>query len=233
MFASPAWQAVQLAWESAEDADDQVRRIELALRLEPGMRVLDVPCGAGRIAGRLAARGYDMVGADRTQRFLEVGRDRDEGVRYVRADMREQAFASVFDAAICFWGSFGYFDAEGDLAQARSAARALVHGGRYLVDVLAEEAIAARFRERESYEVGTTAVEERLVWAPDGRIETTWTFTRGAERVTHRSSIRVYSLGELTDLLTRAGFTSFEARDDALQPFGRGSTRLWLVAATD
>ena len=233
MFASPAWQAVQLAWESAEDADDQ----------SPQDRAR-APVGAGhagtrrpvwRRPDRRAPRrsGYDVVGGDRTQRFLEVGRDRDEGVRYVRADMREQAFASVFDAAICFWGSFGYFDAEGDLAQARSAARALVPGGRYLVDVLAEEAIAARFRERESYEVGSTAVEERRVWAPDGRIETTWTFTRGDERVTHRSSIPRLSLDELTDLLSRAGFTAFEARDDALQPFGRGSTRLWLVAATD
>jgi SAM-dependent methyltransferase len=230
MFASPAWQAVQLAWESAEDADDQVRRLELALRLEPGMRVLDVPCGTGRIAGRLAARGYDVAGVDRTQRFLEVARARGDGVRYVRADMREVVFGSVFDAAICLWGSFGYFDDAGDRAQARSAAQALEHGGRYLIDALVEEAIAPWFRERESYEVGDTRVEERRAWAPGGRIETTWTFTRAGERAVGRSSIRIYSLDELTDLLARVGFTSFEARDDHLQPFGGGSSRLWLVA---
>ncbi len=232
MFASPAWQAVQLAWESAEDADDQVLRVERALRLEPGMRVLDVPCGTGRIAGRLAALGYDVAGVDRTRRFLEEGRARGDRVRYVRADMRELPFGPAFDAALCFWGSFGYFDEAGDLAQARSAARALEPGGRYLLDVPVEETIAPRFSERESYRVGDTWVEERRAWAPDGRIETAWTFARRRERVEHRSSIRIYSLGALTDLLTRAGFTSFEARDDHLRPFGGGSSRLWLVATT-
>jgi len=233
MFASPAWQGVQLAWESAEDADDQVDRIERALRLEPGMRVLDVPCGTGRIGSRLAARGYEVVGVDLTDRFLEEGRARDDGVRYERADMRDLPFDREFDAALCFWGSFGYFDEDGNLAQARSAARALRAGGTYLLDALGLEAILRGFRERDWFEVGgTTVLEERSWNAGEGRIETAWTFLRGGERTVHRSSMRLYSLHELTDLLVRAGFHSFEALDDALDPFGPDSTRLWLLATT-
>lgn len=107
MFESPAWQRVQLAWGSAEDADDQVDRVERALHLEPGMRVLDVPCGTGRIASRLAARGYDVVGVDITDRFLEVARARDDGVRYEKADMRDLPFEAEFGAALCFGGRSG------------------------------------------------------------------------------------------------------------------------------
>jgi cyclopropane fatty-acyl-phospholipid synthase-like methyltransferase len=46
---------------SAERADADAEVVARLLRLEPGARVLDVPCGTGRIAGRLAARGCEVV----------------------------------------------------------------------------------------------------------------------------------------------------------------------------
>lgn len=231
MFESAGWQQVQLGWDSAEDADDQADRIVRALRLEPGVRVLDVPCGTGRIASRLAARGCDVVGVDITDRFLEVALARGDGVRYEKADMRELAFEAEFDAALCFWGSFGYFDEDGNLAQASAVARALRPGGRFLIDVPALESILARFCERDWFEVeGTVVLEERSFAIATGRTETTWTFLRGGERTERRSSMHLYSVKDLTDLLTEAGFTSFEALDDGLEPFELGSDRLWLVA---
>lgn len=231
MFASEGWQGVQLGWESVEDADEQVDRLVEALHLEPGARVLDVPCGTGRVASRLAARGYDVIGVDITERFLEVGRARGDGVRYERVDMRELPFEGEFDAAICFWGSFGYFDEAGDLAQARSAARALKPGGRYLIDTPGAETILSRFTERDWFEVeGSVVLQERSYSLGEGREETEWTFLREGRRESHRSSMRIYTLHELTELLREAGFAGFEARDDELQPFSLGAHRLWLVA---
>lgn len=231
MFGSPAWQAVQLGWESAEDTDDQVARIERALRLESGMRVLDVPCGTGRIASRLAARGYEVVGVDLTERFLQEAVARGDGVRYELGDMRAPAVGDGFDAALCFWGSFGYFDRDGDLAQAHAAAQALEGGGRYLIDTPCLETLLPRFREREWFEVeGTLVLQEAVYQAGIGQVETTWSFLRDGERSTQRTSVRVYSLRELTDLLHVAGFTGFEPLDDDLEPFTVGAHRLWLVA---
>ncbi len=51
----------------AERSDADAAVIAQLLGLEPGMRVLDVPCGEGRIAGRLAARGCEVVGVDITR----------------------------------------------------------------------------------------------------------------------------------------------------------------------
>ncbi|HEX6844411.1 MAG TPA: class I SAM-dependent methyltransferase [Actinomycetota bacterium] len=234
MFDSPAWQAVQLGWESAEDADEQVDRIERALRLQPGMRVLDVPCGTGRIARRLAARGYEVVGVDATERFLDEARGHADGVRYERGDMRELSFRGGFHAVVCAWGSFGYFEREGDLAQAVGAARALEAGGRYLIDVPTTETVLPRFRERSWFEVdGTIALQETAYVPGTGRVETDWTFVReGEPRTARHTSVRLYSLRELTDLLYEAGFSSFEALDDDLEPFALGAHRLWLVATT-
>jgi SAM-dependent methyltransferase len=231
LFASPEWQAVQLGWSAVEDEVEQADRVVSALGLEPGMHVLDVPCGTGRIAIQLAARGLDVVGVDITERFLVEGRGRGATVRFVRCDVRDLPFVERFDAALCFWGSFGYFDESGNLEQARAAARALRPGGRYLIDTIALETLYPGFRDRTWYEVGETLVlEDRAFNVGEGRVETEWTFLRGGERRAHRTSVRVYSLHELTDLLRDAGFSSFEARDDEHQPFGIGSPRLWLVA---
>jgi SAM-dependent methyltransferase len=231
LFASPGWQAVQLEWSRVEDEVEQTDRLVKALGLEPAMRVLDVPCGAGRIAIQLAARGFDVVGVDITERFLDEARSRGPNVRFIHGDMRALQFEGEFDAAICFWGSFGYFDDAGNLAQARAAAHALRDGGRYLIDTPTLETILPRFQERNWFEVGASVVlEERAFNVARSRIETTWTFMRDGERSTQGSSMRIYSLRELTDLLREAGFDSFTARDDDHEEFGVGSQRLWLVA---
>lgn len=238
MFASPAWQAVQLSWDTLESerSPAQTDLIERALRLEPGMRVLDAPCGTGRIALELAARGYPVTGIDVTERFLDEGRTqaaaRGLEVDFRRGDLREALpERGDFDAAVCFWGSFGYFDDAGNAAQARATAEALRPGGVYLIDTPCQETILPRFRDRHWFEVEDTVVLQENEWnAGSARVETTWTFLRGAERSARATSIRLYSLHELTELLRAAGFTAFEARDDDLEPFELGAQRLWLVA---
>ena len=51
-----------------------------------------------------------------------------------------------------------------------------------------------------------------------------------ADRQEQTTSIRLYTLHELTDLLREAGFSAFAAFDDELADFALGSRRLWLVA---
>ena len=72
MFETPAWQSIQLAWEEADAANDVAARVDRALGLARGARVLDVPCGTGRIATRLADRGFAVVGIDAIDTFLAV-----------------------------------------------------------------------------------------------------------------------------------------------------------------
>lgn len=73
-------------------------------------------------------------------------------------------------------------------------------------------------------------LEERSFAITTDRIETTWTFLRGGQRAEHRSSILLYTVRELSALLVRAGFTSFDRLDERLEPFELDSDRLWLVA---
>ena len=229
MFELAPWQSVQLGWEALEDTDHQVERIMAATGLEPGMRVLDVPCGTGRIAKRLAASGFDVIGVDITERFVEEARA--AGLTVHRGDMRELSFDREFDVALCMWGSFGYFDDDGNLAQARAASRSLRPGGRYLIDTLGTESLMANFRDRDWFTAGDIDVLERRTYVVGtGRIETEWTFVDAGERRVQTTSIRVYTVPELTELLAEAGFTSFTALDDEGEAYELGSRRLWMVA---
>ena len=68
------------------------RRSGRLLDLEPGMEVLDLACGHGRIANRLTQRGARVTGLDATPLFLEHARrdaaERGVEVDYVAGDMR-------------------------------------------------------------------------------------------------------------------------------------------------
>jgi SAM-dependent methyltransferase len=230
MFSSALWQGLQLAWEDADDADEDADRVARALDLRPASRVLDVPCGTGRIARRLRAGGHHVVGIDVTPAFLAEARRSDLPV--IRADMRTSVLRpGTFDAAICVWGSFGYFDETGNRAQARALADALAPGGRCLVDTIVADSLLPVFEPSAAWDLGETHVDEaRRYDEGTKRIETTWTFTRGDARAQHVTSVRLYSLAEITDLFAGAGFSSFQAFDGELAPFDTSKSRLWLVA---
>jgi len=235
-FEVEPWQAVQLGWSSLEDTADQADRVARALDLEGGERVLDVPCGDGRLAIELAARGVAVIGVDRVARFLEVGRTRaaDRGMRIDlrEGDMRDPFGVSGFDAAVCFWGSFGYFDDDGNRRQAAAICEALRPGGRYLIDTVSVETLAADFRARNWFvSNGTTVTLETSLDLGSSRVETTWRFLRpGGEPTIARSSVRAYTVHELSEMLRGVGFVAFTALDDALEPFELGADRLWLIA---
>jgi len=230
MFGIPLWQRLQLGWTEADDADSDSDQVVRALELHEPARVLDVPCGTGRIATRLRALGHHVVGIDATDRFVEVARD--DGLAVIRADMRTSVVRTgTFDAAFCLWGSFGYFDDQDNRRQARALVDAVAPGGRVLIDTLIADTLLPGFVPEAAWSVGDIDVTETRRYIEDTkRIETTWTFASGDERATQVTSVRIYSLDELTDLLTACGCIAFQAFDGELGSFGETSDRLWLVA---
>jgi 2-polyprenyl-3-methyl-5-hydroxy-6-metoxy-1,4-benzoquinol methylase len=83
---------------------------ERLLALRSGERVLDVACGAGRFARRMADAGASVLAVDRADRFLERARRRSAGyedrIEYRRVDAADEAQLRalgerVFDAVVC------------------------------------------------------------------------------------------------------------------------------------
>lgn len=102
------------------------------LDLQPGVRVLDLACGHGRLANRLARRGAVVTGLDVTEPFIELARERDEEMAvdatYALGDMRTLEWREAFDVALNWFTSFGYFDDEENRRVLEGVHGALVSG---------------------------------------------------------------------------------------------------------
>lgn len=183
------------------------------LDLREGTRVLDIPCGRGRVAIPLAQLGCRVTGLDLSPRSLELAqRDAQAAgveLELVHADMRELDATEAYDVALNLYSSFGYFDDQADDERVLAAvARALVRGGVFFIDTINPVALAAEFRALSWSELedGTLFLERRAWDQLHGRHETTWTFVRpDGARSELRFSLRAYTAPELLAMLARAG----------------------------
>lgn len=73
------------------------------------VRLLDVGCGIGRVAGPLAARGYSVTGIDINVSALRRARRDARGPTYIALDQQYIGeFRWQFDAAFILWNSIGF-----------------------------------------------------------------------------------------------------------------------------
>jgi SAM-dependent methyltransferase len=200
------------------------------------MRVLDVPCGDGRIALELAARGCRVTGVDISPEFLAAARasavERGLDVEWWQSDMRDLPWQGEFDAACCAGSSFGFFDDEGNAAFVAAVARTLVPGGRFFGDFKAAESVLPSFRESYEMPVGEIVFAAKNSYDPvAGTMENVYTVTRGELTETKRAVHRIYTCREIFRLLTDAGFGNLETCGSVGgEPFRLGSPRLFVVA---
>ena len=120
-----------LRYSFTKGTENEVGFIVDELGLQPGMRVLDVGCGPGRHSYALARRGFEVVGVDISQRFVDIANEHaPSGATFVRGDARNLVFDAEFDAVISLCqGGFGLVG-DDDGAVLQGIARALKPGGR-------------------------------------------------------------------------------------------------------
>ena len=205
-------------------SDEEAALIWRLLSLDVGHDVLDVACGTGRIANRLAQRGCRVVGVDSSTRFLDRARSDAERlgvpVDYRVGDMRQLGFS----------------------ARARDAVDPRVHalclrpGGLLLVDLLSRDAFVQRLPPGDG---GLVQLDDR----DDGLVVSRWRLDPGegryvADRFCVRDgetrkvtfSIRLPTLTEMRAWLTEAGFASVTAFDELGQSYSAQAQRLIVVA---
>jgi SAM-dependent methyltransferase len=216
-------------------SDDDVETIWRVLAPVDGAEVLDLGCGHGRIANRLARRGLRVTGLDATPVFLERARhDADRlgvSVEYVEGDMRAIPWADQFDVVVCWFTSFGYFDDEQNRIVLAGAHRALRPGGRLLVELNHKDGLLPRFLpatvqelegdiqiETHEYEPLTSRANRWRVMIRDGKIRRAFFFTR------------LFSFTELRDWLLQAGFQAVEGYAGDGGPLTASAPRMILVA---
>jgi SAM-dependent methyltransferase len=110
------------------------KRVAFVLAHCPRGRALDVGCGTGALAARLAEAGYEMVGIDPSDGMLDVLRQRAPAIEAVRADGTAIPFPDgSFDLVLSVAVMHHIADARAVLATLTEMTRVARPGGRVLV----------------------------------------------------------------------------------------------------
>jgi len=235
-FFEGSWDEIIRNVYTPEESREQALFIRRVLRLRSGSRVLDVPCGDGRISLELASMGCRVLGVDRTEPSIRRARRRarraDLDAEFRVGDMRRLEETGRFSAVLNWWGSFGYFSDGENLELLRGFERLLTSRGRVMIDQINREGVLRDFRAAAWDDYGGVRVHVRNRWDPDAeRIEGVWTMVRKGERSRRRTSMRIYTPRQMERLLGRAGLRleRFYGWIDG-SPFSRGSRRMITVA---
>ncbi len=110
-----------------------------ALNLRPGQTVLDLGCGPGLYAARLAEHGFFVTGIDFSQRSIdyavEYNCERHLGITYRHQDYLTLDDDACYDVALLIYGDFCPLAPEKRQRLLRNIHRALKDGGRFALDV--------------------------------------------------------------------------------------------------
>lgn len=216
-------------WNSPmEKASSDASTITGCLGLAAGQRVLDCPCGDGRIAVHLARSGISITGVDINERFIRQAGDRfrEAGLdgEFIKMDMRFLPFKDEFDAVVVWFNSFGYFGGVDDIACMESLGRALKPGGRLLVEAPNRRKVLSQLRKSTTkngvayqWNEGTKIVDGAMWAVQDGKeIRTPFHF-------------RMYSEGEYRVLMRCAGLMVEKVFGEGKTPFGLDSQRMIII----
>jgi len=127
------------AWIDSARTEQEIAGLWKLLDLRDGTRVLDAPCGYGRISLGLARRGAAVLGVDFSESLLnEAQRRRGEApverLVYRRHDLREPLPESGFDVALNIFSSLGYASEADDVAILSTLRNAVRPGGRVFIE---------------------------------------------------------------------------------------------------
>jgi SAM-dependent methyltransferase len=196
---------------------------------------VDLACGHGRIANRLAARGAEVTGIDATPRFVEFARAdaarRGVSVDYVEGDLRRLPWTERFDAAVCWVTSFGYFDDEQNRRVLAEAQRALRPGGRLLLDLHQKEGLLRGWLPSSvTHTTEGMMIDERTFDPLTSRVNDIRTIVRNGAVRRATFFTRLFGFTELRDWLLAAGFTVVDGLGGDGGPLTAESFRMLVVA---
>ena len=227
--------------EERTDAEvDALDNLFTELEVRNDARVLDLCCGYGRHAVRLAKKGYHVTGVDLSPHFIKHGQELAETLQVqdhvdfhvgdARTILRVlDGRQGTYDAIINMWTSLGYYDTSTDQAILQQLHHLATARGILVLELMNRDFIVKHFQPFGIVDLDDMEIHEHRAFNLEtSRVDSTWKFyQKTGDSLTHLASIplsnRVYSLHELIALFQATGWdylsssSTFE-RDDPVSP---------------
>lgn len=211
--------------------------LEIA-QLNPTDKVLDLMCGYGRHSLELARNGISVKAVDNEPDYIrEVKLDAKNSalpVEAIASDVMTTDFGSNHKAVICMGNSFAFFNKETATVLLKKISGALADDGIVIISSWMVAEIALKhFKEKDWMQVDEYKYLLSYKYHPaPSRIESEHTLIRedGAREVI-RGVDYIFTLGELEEMLNRAGLTTTNLfSTPRKKKFALGDSTVYIVA---
>lgn len=204
-------------------------------RLHPRCRtVLDVACGTGEHAKRLAELGFAVDGLDVSPDFVRLARQKHLAGRFFEADMAGFHLPHRYDAVICLFSSIGYLEVIERVVDALRCFREhLAPGGVVMVEPWFAPGVLDPGRITETTAThGDITVKRRSRLEVEGRLSRLYFDYDITDAGGTRHASEVHQLGLLTREEMLAAFRAAQL-DAEFDPHGPSDRGLYLARAED
>lgn len=201
-------------------------------------KILDAPCGYGRISNLLSSKGYDITGIDINKYFINIAKTEETKqnicVKYFVTNIFDFNTNKNYDVVINIFTSIGYFESdEKNELFIKKLCSFVRQGGIFIIETINPFGVLKKYkyREKRMTEDGIKIVQERFFdlktstnierisdYYPNGKI------FKGLHRV------RLYYPHELIKICKKYGLKNIDILD------GKGekrdilnSMRIWLI----
>lgn len=206
-----------------------LRRCATEMGTGIGTPILDLACGPGRHALRLASQGLPVTGIDLSETFLGIARRAADQIdangqrpRLACGDMRRLPTRDGFYRTVILLGnSFGYFPESQNLVILREVYRTLSPGGFFCMELTDREVYLPIYQACETERIDSRAygtIESRWTKTWDAATQRLRTFESHRRQATGEVlfegsyDLRLYDRDEIGGLLAEAGFGEVTCR---------------------
>jgi SAM-dependent methyltransferase len=244
MLAAHLSQNTDLASRRQETIDATVRWLVDYLKLKIGQTVLDLGCGPGLYATRLAQQGLQLTGVDYSQTSIEYAtRAADEmglPITYRYQDYLTITDTAQYDLALLIYGDYCPLNPEQRSQLLQNVLRALKPGGYFVLDVTTR-AGRAKWEQKNCW-----YVVESGFWKPgphlvleegfdypeqDIYLDQSTVIEADGKLSVYRNWFQDFDRDSITRELTRAGLRADSLWNDLLgTPFSPGGDWIGVVA---
>ena len=242
MLAEHLSQTHDLASRRADWIDKQVDWIhETHLASQPS-RVLDLGCGPGLYAHRLARKGHSCYGIDFGPASIEYAQSHCPAglpCEFALGDIRDGKYGEDYDLALLLYGELNVFSPPDALAILRLARESVAENGCVLVELQSASAVEATGRSDASeveqdgglFSAGRHRCRTENQWLPDEQVSVqTFTVTEldtSSSQAIYRNTTQAWPADTWMQLVARAGYRQASARAD--WPSNSDAISLWML----